>query len=75
MKLKVVLLSIFLFFIQINHVSHAKGYNYSKTPKYGSTYGRTHSVRSYFKRNGTFVQRHRAGNPHSGVHCHNNACY
>lgn len=36
--------------------------------------GGTHYVRSYVKRDGTIVQAHRAGNPGSGVHCHNNVC-
>lgn len=45
------------------------------SPRYSTGFGKTHSVRPYFKKNGTFVQRHRAGNPRSGVHCQNNVCY
>ena len=43
-----------------------------RTPGYTPN---THYVRSYFRKNGTFVHGHRAGNPRSGVHCHNNICY
>jgi len=75
MKLKVMLLSTLFCLIQLNP-SYAKryGYHLPRAPKFGS-YSRTHSVRPYFKKNGTFIQRHRAGNPRSGVHCHNNICY
>ncbi len=76
MKLKVLLLSALFFLIQISCISHARGYNYRyKVPIYRSSYGRTHTVRPYFKKNGTFVQRHRSANPYSGIHCHNNVCY
>lgn len=76
MKLKILLLGALLCFIQLSP-SYAKRYSYHlpRTPKYGSSYGRAHTVRPYFKKNGTYVQRHRAGNPRSGVHCHNNICY
>ncbi|CAM2997255.1 hypothetical protein LEWO105114_11450 [Legionella worsleiensis] len=76
MKLKVLLLGALFCLIHLTP-SHAKRYNYHlpRTPKYGSSYGRTHSVRPYFKKNGTFVQRHRSSNPRSGIHCHNNVCY
>ena len=40
-----------------------------------SSYGGTHSVKPYSKKNGTYVPEHRAGNPNSGIHCHNNVCY
>lgn len=75
MKLEV-LLSALLCLTQLTP-SYAKRYSYHlpRTPKYGSSYGRTHTVRPYFKKNGTYVQQHRAGNPRSGVHCHNNICY
>ncbi|KTD14769.1 hypothetical protein Lgra_0472 [Legionella gratiana] len=77
MKAKFLLLGLCCFSLLPISVSYAKrGYSYSyKTPKFGSSYGRTHTVRPYIKRNGTFVQRHRAANPRSGVHCHNNVCY
>lgn len=76
MKFKVLLFSTLFLLMQVSFISHAKSYNYKyKTPKYGSNYGRTHTVRPYLKKNGTYVQRHRAGNPRSGVHCHNNICY
>ena len=77
MKLKILLLSALVCFFQIINPVYARGYSYRlpKSPSYGSTYGRTHNVRSYFKKDGTFVQGHRAGNPKSGVHCHNNVCY
>ena len=45
-----------------------------KAPKYNSL-GKTHTVRTYTKKNGTIVQQHRAGNPRSGVHCKDNICY
>jgi hypothetical protein len=35
----------------------------------------THDVRPYTKRDGTYVEGHKAGNPGSGVHCRNNVCY
>jgi hypothetical protein len=41
---------------------------------YLSSYGGTHNVKPYFRRDGTFVQGHRAGNPRSGIHCHDNVC-
>lgn len=78
MKIKaVVSISMFFFLINYNSSLYAKQYNYQlpKTPKYGSTYDKTHNVRSYFKKDGTFIQKHRAGNPNSGVHCHKNVCY
>lgn len=37
-------------------------------------YGGVHYVNSYTKSNGTYVQGHLAGNPGSGIHCHNNIC-
>lgn len=40
-----------------------------------TAYGGTHNVKPYSTKNGTFVPEHRAGNPNSGVHCHNNVCY
>ena len=77
MKAKFLLLGLCCFSLLPISTGYAKrGYSYSyKTPKYGSSYGRTHTVRPYIKRNGTFVQRHRAANPRSGVHCRNNVCY
>lgn len=42
---------------------------------YLSAYRGTHSVRPYIRKDGTFVQGHRAGNPRSGIHCHDNVCY
>lgn len=51
----------------------SKSYGYS--PKYSSRTGSTHNVRPYIKKDGTYVQGHRAGNPRSGVHCKNNVCY
>lgn len=79
MKLKVLLLSVIFCFMQVSPLSYAKRYSHRlpKAPQYSSSsiYGRTHIVKHYFKKNGTFVQRHRAGNPRSGVHCHNNICY
>jgi len=52
-------------------LSEAKSYNYKNYYSRGTT----HSVRSYFKRNGTFVQSHRAANPRSGIHCVHGICY
>ncbi|KTD68885.1 hypothetical protein Lste_2043 [Legionella steelei] len=77
MKSKIFLLSSLIFCFGSSNLLHAKSYryHYPRTPKYGSSYGRTHTVRPYFKKNGTYVRRHRAGNPYSGVHCHNNVCY
>ncbi|ABQ56110.1 hypothetical protein SCZ71_00025 [Legionella pneumophila serogroup 1] len=77
MKAKFLLLGFCCFSLLSISVSYAKrGYSYSyKTPRYSSSYGRTHTVKPYIKRDGTFVKRHRAGNPKAGVHCHNNVCY
>ena len=47
----------------------------TKSMTYLSAYGGTHSVKPYVRKDGTFVQGHRAGNPGSGVHCHDNICY
>ena len=65
MKAKILLLAVCGLSIFLVSQSHA----------YSSGYGRTHSVRPYFKKDGTFVQGHRSGNPGSGVHCHNDICY
>ncbi len=67
MKLKVLLFSALVFLIQFSSSSFAYRYSY-RGPKI-SSYGSTHSVRPYFRRNGIFVPGHRAANPHSGVHC------
>lgn len=77
MKLKILLLALCCLSVLLTSESYAnRGYPYSyKTPRYGSVYGRTHTVKPYTKRDGTFVQGHRAGNPGSGIHCHNNICY
>jgi len=77
MKLRVLLLSALVCSLSFSYPSFAKSYGYRlpKTPRYGSTYSRTHSVRSYVRKDGTFVQGHLAGNPRSGVHCHDNVCY
>jgi hypothetical protein len=37
-------------------------------------YGNTHTVHSYERSDGTYVEQHEAGNPGSGVHCHDNVC-
>lgn len=76
MKAKFLLVGLCCFSLFPISESYAKrGYSHSyKTPRYGS-YGRTHTVRPYIKRNGTFAQGHRSGNTRSGVHCHNNICY
>lgn len=47
----------------------------TKPMTYLSAYGGTHSVRPYVRKDGTFVKGHRAGNPGSGVNCHDNVCY
>lgn len=77
MKAQFLLLGICCFSLIPISLSYAKhSYSYSnKSPKYGSSYEKTHRVRPYIKRDGTFVQGHRAGNPGSGVHCRNNTCY
>ena len=36
--------------------------------------GDTHEVKTYERSNETVVEEHRAGNPGSGVHCHDNDC-
>lgn len=38
------------------------------------SYGGSHKVKKYTKRNGTVVKEHRRGNPRSGTHCKNNVC-
>lgn len=45
----------------------------SHSNSYGNT-NNTHQVQSYTKSDGTYVQSHTAGNPNSGVHCHNSYC-
>ncbi len=77
MKTKFLLLGLCCFSLLPISSSYAKrGYSYSyKTPRYSSSYGNTHTVRPYLKKDGTFVQGHRAGNPGSGMHCKNNICY
>ncbi len=34
----------------------------------------THYVDSYVRQDGTSVEGHMAGNPGSGIHCHDNVC-
>lgn len=34
----------------------------------------THTVKSYTKSDGTYVEEHLSGNPNSGVHCKDNLC-
>ncbi len=75
MKCKATVLSIITCF-SLNFLAfsvHAKGY--PRMPSYGSTYGKTHNVRPYIRKDGTFVRGHRAGNPGSGVHCKDSVCY
>lgn len=57
----------------LNSNSYSKGYGSGNRNNY--SYGSTHNVRPYTKKDGTYVEGHRAGNPNSGVHCRNNACY
>ncbi|HAT3891129.1 hypothetical protein SFB54_15595 [Legionella pneumophila subsp. fraseri] len=77
MKFKIFLACALICSILFTPSLYARGSHYRspKMPKYGSTYGKTHNVRPFFKKDGTFIQSHRAANPRSGVHCHNNACY
>lgn len=84
MKLKVLLLGAVICSLPFSLPLHAKifdnqtknpGYQMPKTPQYGSGYGNTHDVKPYFKKDGTYVEGHKSGNPRSGVHCHNNICY
>lgn len=77
MKLKSLLVGTLICSFSFASPLYARGGNYRlpKIPSYGSTYGNTHNVRPHFKKNGAFIQGHRAGNPRSGVHCHNNVCY
>ncbi len=78
MKFKILILGIACFLMQVSSYSYAKRYSYSyhpKTYKYKISNGRTHSVRSYFKKNGSFILKHRAANPRSGVHCRKNICF
>jgi hypothetical protein len=53
-------------------IAEARGHGHSSR---GYSSGSTHSVRGYVRKNGTYVQPHRSGNPGSGIHCHNNVCY
>lgn len=46
---------------------------YSNVFAYNS-YDGTHEVSSYTRNDGTYVEEHRAGNPGSGIHCHDNVC-
>jgi len=77
MKFRVLLLSALVCSLPFSSPLQAKGSSYRlpKTYQSGSSYGRTHSVRSYVRKDGTFVQGHLSGNPRSGVHCHDNVCY
>lgn len=77
MKAKVLLLSLCCLSMSLVSESYARqSYSHSyRSPKFGSSYGKTHSVRPYLRKDGTYIQRHRSGNPRSGVHCHNNICY
>ena len=43
------------------------------TTAFAYGYG-THTVETYNKSDGTTVYEHEAGNPGSGIHCHNNFC-
>ena len=75
-KVNILLLSVLFFFFQFAQPSYA-GRNYfisPNSPSYGSTYSKTHQVRPYFRKNGTFVPGHLAANARSGVHCHKNIC-
>lgn len=56
----------------------SSGIHYPRShASYGTlhTGGGTHNVRFHIKKDGTFVNQHRAANPRSGVHCKNNVCY
>lgn len=37
--------------------------------------GRTHNVKTHYRRNHGVIFGHRAGNPRSNIHCQNNICY
>lgn len=77
MKFKKLFIGLVMAVTSLTTVLYARGSNFHlpKNHKYSSPYRQTHNVRPYFKRNGTYIQRHRAGNPRSGIHCHNNVCY
>ena len=36
--------------------------------------GGTHYVEGYSRSDGTYVEGHEAGNPGSGIHCHDSVC-
>ena len=76
MKLRIWLFTATACFFSLTDSAYARGASYRipKSRSYGSAYGRTHNVRPYFRKDGTFVQGHRAANPRSGVHCHDNVC-
>lgn len=77
MKLKSLLVGALICSFSFAGPLYAGGSHYRlpKLPKYSASYGRIHQVRPYFKKNGTFIQGHRSGNPRSDIHCHNNVCY
>ncbi len=71
----ILLICLFMFSVASLPVM-AKGNHFRsyKSPKYTSSFGRTHHVRSYLRR-GHLISGHRSANPRSGVHCRNNICY
>ena len=74
---KIILTVIGLLFISsIINPAMARGrhYDYYKSPRYSYSTGRTHNVRTHFRSGHGVIVGHRAGNPGSGVHCHNNIC-
>jgi len=72
---KLLLIAMSIIGISISVFAQSNILDLTQPMTYLSAYGGTHNVRPYFKKDGTFVQGHRAGNPGSGIHCHDNICY
>ncbi len=72
MKIKMYLAISFIVFCAVSTPNFAGGRGYGFSSR---TFSSVHSVRSYYRMNGSYVPSHLAGNPGSGVHCRNNVCY
>lgn len=72
---KIIMLIINLTGLSISSFATASSVEGNKSLAFEVSYGSTHYVKPYIRRDGTYVQGHRSGNPGSGVHCQNDVCY
>ena len=73
--LTTLVVALFLYFPTTNAMARGHYYSHSHSNSYSSYHsssGGSHHVKGYYRKNGTYVRPHYAGNKHSGNHWHLN---